>query len=146
MKLLLLSLFILTATLELMATENEYVACTNDPHEYNVLMVIQSNKVISYAVNDSAWSEEIEITSEDHDMGVLWMEWAMMNDTRFGYSVYLDKDLLNNWKVKSWTAGNDSDNYQEVENDEPVLCHQLKSKPKSTAIRANNVLRVLQDF
>lgn len=146
MKLILLALFVVTASLELMAAERQYVACTNDPHEYNVLMEIESNRVISYVVNDSVWSQGIEVTAEDHDMGVLWIEWAMMNDTAFGYSVYLNSDLLNNWKVKNWTAGNDADNYQAVENDEPVLCHQLKSKPKSTAIRANNVLRVLQDF
>lgn len=146
MKLILLALFIVTASLELMAADRQYVACTNDPHEYNVLMEIESNRVVSYAINDSAWSEEIEITAEDHDMGVLWIEWAMMSDTHFGYTVYLNQDLLNNWRVLNWTSGNDSDNWEAVENDEPVLCHQLKSKPKSTSVKANNVLRVLQDF
>lgn len=147
MKKIIFSIFLLLGfSLRLSASERQYVACASDPHEYNVLFEIESGRIFNYSINDQVWIDGFEVTAEEHEISPLWIEWASMNDTVFGYTVYLDKDLLNNWKVKSWTAGNDSDNYHAVENDDPVLCHLLKSRPKTPAIKANNVLKLLQDF
>lgn len=119
------------------------VACSNDQKEYVVSFSIFENKIISYAINEgSSWSEEQKIEESTNENEV-WVEYVEEYDTHFGYVVYKTKNYLTDWKVKSWTSGNDSDNYEASVNDDKVFCHILLKKPTSLFVESDNIFKKL---
>jgi hypothetical protein len=141
-----LAFLLLLASLNVFATETKnqvVVACSDDNKTYNVKFNYERNKMVSYAINDVEWTEAILVTPEEIASKQVWVEYAMEYDTSFGYVVYLGNDLLKDWKIDGWTAGNDSDNYEPSVNDYTITCHMLLKDPKKTEIDNNNIFKKL---
>lgn len=65
------------------------------------------------------------------------------DDTNYGFVLSNSKNMFQTWHIKSWTSGNDSDNFEPVVNDNLVLCHVLLQKVESPKIEKNNIFKRL---
>lgn len=125
-------------------TDTVFVACSEDESTYNVLFTMNQRQVVSYALNEGNWGENIALTSYEQAQKELWIQYAAGgDDTNYGFVLSLSKNMFQNWIIKSWTSGNDSDNYEPVVNDNLVLCHVLLKKVESPKIDKNNIFKKL---
>ncbi len=125
-------------------SEPVLVACSDDQVNYNVLFSLEDRQVVAYSINEGNWGETTVLTSEEQKQNELFIQYeAGSDDTNYGYVLYNSKNMFANWKVKSWTAGNDSDNYYPVVNDNPVYCHILLKKTESTKVNLLNIYKKL---
>ncbi len=141
-----LTILLLLASFNVFANESKnlvVVACSDDNKSYNAKFYFERNKMISYSINEVEWTESIAVDPQDVAKKEVWIEYAMIDDTSFGYVVYLGNDLIKDWKINGWTAGNDTDNYEASVNDYTITCHLLLKDPKTTAIDVNNIFKKL---
>ena len=141
-----LTSLLLFASFQVFATESKnqvVVACSNDNKNYNAKFYFERNKMTAYAISEIGWSDIIHLSKEEAESKEVWIEYAMVNDTNFGYVIYQGNDLIKDWRVKGWTSGNDSDNYEASINDDQITCHLLLKDPKSTLINVKNIFKKL---
>ena len=105
---------------------------------------MNQRQVVSYALNEGNWGDSIALTSYEQAQKELWIQYASGgDDTNYGFVLSTSKNMFQNWLIKSWTSGNDSDNYEPVVNDNLVLCHVLLKKVESPKIDKNNIFKRL---
>ncbi len=129
------------------AHESIYIACFNpemDKTTYNASFEINANRLVGYTIDTIDGLQEIEITLEEREVGPVYIQWGAWDDTNYGYIVNNHKDLTNEWKMTNWTSGNDSDNYEAVENNEPVQCDLLNAKPATLKVDSKNIYMRVQ--
>lgn len=146
MKNLILSLTAMVS-LSAFAEESIHIACLNpdmDANVYNASFEINANRLVAYTFDSYDGLVEVEITAEERETGPIYLQYGEWNDTNYGYIINNEPDLTNYWKVTNWTSGNDSDNYEAVENDGPVQCHLLKQKPTSLKVDPKNIYMRVQ--
>ena len=123
-------------------SEPVLVACSDDQVNYNVLFLLEDRQVVAYAINEGNWGEVRILTNEQKNEKELFLEFAEHDDTHFGYVFYNNsKNAFADWKVKSWTAGNDSDNYYAQVNDNKVYCDILLKKTESAKVDLKNIFK-----